>query len=418
MLASKRLELRRSEIRQNLAELANIETPSEDEVRKMTDLDAEYRAKEVQYRAALVSEDEERREAGAELETRDGKEYEDLVSRFEVRQVLLNMDTGQALEGATAEVVQEMRSKGRFTGTPIPMDALEVRAGETVSSGTPNPMNTRPIVDRLFAGSVATRMGVNVINIGVGETEWPLVTNGATAGWAASENANVAGPSALTTADKALKPDHTLGGHVRVTRKALAQSGAGLEQAIRRDLGNVMRVELDRAVFQGTGADGQPLGIVAGQSTYGIGTTAIDAAASYAAFRDVLTTFINANAIEGPSGVKLMIRPELWAALDDAFITGTSDTEWDRLTRRFGAANIVLATNALAAPSGDPLESDALLTCNAGIAPAFLGVWGGIDLIRDVYSGAQSGELRITALQTVDMQVPRATGLHVLTGLQ
>lgn len=374
MLASKRLELRRSEIRQNLAELANIETPSEDEVRKMTDLDAEYRAKEVQYRAALVSEDEERREAGAELETRDGKEYEDLVSRFEVRQVLLNMDTGQALEGATAEVVQEMRSKGRFTGTPIPMDALEVRAGETVSSGTPNPMNTRPIVDRLFAGSVATRMGVNVINIGVGETEWPLVTNGATAGWAASENANVAGPSALTTADKALKPDHTLGGHVRVTRKALAQSGAGLEQAIRRDLGNVMRVELDRAVFQGTGADGQPLGIVAGQSTYGIGTTAIDAAASYAAFRDVLTTFINANAIEGPSGVKLMIRPELWAALDDAFITGTSDTEWDRLTRRFGAANIVLATNALAAPSGDPLESDALLTCNAGIAPAFLGV--------------------------------------------
>jgi len=241
---------------------------------------------------------------------------------------------------------------------------------------------------------------------------------GASAGWAASENANVPGPSALTTTDKALKPDHTLGGHVRVTRKALAQSGAGLEQAIRRDLGNVMRVELDRAVFQGTGADGQPLGIVAGQSTYGIGTTAIDAAASYAAFRDVLTTFINANAIEGPSGVKLMIRPELWAALDDAFITGTSDTEWDRLTRRFGAANIVLATNALAAPSGDPLESDALLTCNAGIAPAFLGVWGGIDLIRDVYSGAQSGELRITALQTVDMQVPRATGLHLLTGLQ
>jgi HK97 family phage major capsid protein len=419
MLASKRLELRRSEIRQNLAELANIETPSEDEVRKMGDLDAEYRAKEVQYRAALVSEDEERREAGAELETRDGKEYEDLVSRFEVRQVLLNMDTGQALEGATAEVVQEMRSKGRFTGTPVPMEALEVRAGETVSSGTPDPRTTRPIVDRLFANSVATRMGVAVVNIGVGETEWPLVTNGASAGWAASENANVPGPSALTAEDKALKPDHTLGGHVRVTRKALAQSGAGLEQAIRRDLGNVMRVELDRAVFQGSGASGEPLGIITGQSTYGIGTTAIDAAASYAAFRDVLTTFINANAIEGPSGVKLMIRPELWAALDDAFITGTSDTEWDRLTRRFGAANIVLATNALAAPAGGPpVESDALLTCNAGIAPAFLGVWGGIDLIRDVYSGAQSGELRITALQTVDMQVPRATGLHVLTGLQ
>ena len=418
MLASKRLELRRSEIRQSLAELANIEAPSEDEVRKMGELDAEYRAKEVQYRAALVSEDEERREAGAELETREDRQYDDLVSKFELRQVVLNLDEGRALEGATAEVVQEMRAKGGFTGVPIPLEALEVRAGETVSSGTPDPRTTRPIVDRLFANSVATRMGVAVVNIGVGETEWPLVTGGATAGWAASENANVPGPSALTTEDKALKPDSTLGGHVRVTRKALKQSGAGLEQAIRRDLGNVMRVELDRAVFQGAGSSGEPLGIMAGQATYGIGTTAIDAAASYAAFRDVLTTFINANAIEGPSGVKLMVRPEVWQALDEDLIAGTSDTTWDRLTRRFGAGNIVLGTNALDAPSGDPAASDALLTCNAGIAPAFLGVWGGIDLIRDVYSGAQSGELRITALQTVDMQVPRSTGLHVLTGLQ
>ena len=70
MLTSKKLELRRSEIRQNLAELANIETPSEDETRKMGELDTEYRAKEAQYRAALISEDEERSTAGAELETR------------------------------------------------------------------------------------------------------------------------------------------------------------------------------------------------------------------------------------------------------------------------------------------------------------------------------------------------------------
>ncbi|MGJ8555941.1 MAG: phage major capsid protein, partial [Sulfitobacter geojensis] len=79
MLTSKKLELRRSEIRQNLSELANIEKPSEDETRKMTDLDTEYRSKEVQYRAALVSEDEERREAGAELETRSEKEWNEIM---------------------------------------------------------------------------------------------------------------------------------------------------------------------------------------------------------------------------------------------------------------------------------------------------------------------------------------------------
>ncbi len=71
----KKLELRRFEIRQQLAELANVEKPSEEEIRKMGDLDAEYRNAETRYRAALIAEDDERREAGAALETRSEKEW-------------------------------------------------------------------------------------------------------------------------------------------------------------------------------------------------------------------------------------------------------------------------------------------------------------------------------------------------------
>ena len=126
MLTSKKLELRRSEIRQSLAELANIETPSEDETRKMTELDAEYRAKEAQYRAAIIAEDEERREAGAELETRSDKEWAEMAGRFEVRQVALALDEGRKLDGATAEMVEELRSAGGFQGIPVPLEALAV----------------------------------------------------------------------------------------------------------------------------------------------------------------------------------------------------------------------------------------------------------------------------------------------------
>ena len=55
MLTSKRIELRRSEIRQELATLAANDNPSADETRKMGDLDLEYRTAETRYRAALVS---------------------------------------------------------------------------------------------------------------------------------------------------------------------------------------------------------------------------------------------------------------------------------------------------------------------------------------------------------------------------
>ena len=43
MLISKKIELRRSEIRQSLAELATIEKPSEDETRKMGSSEAQCR---------------------------------------------------------------------------------------------------------------------------------------------------------------------------------------------------------------------------------------------------------------------------------------------------------------------------------------------------------------------------------------
>ncbi len=160
MLDSVKIARRQSEIRQNLAELAGKENPTEDETRSMETLDAEYRTNETRYRAALIAEDTERRDAGTELETRSGQEWADLMAGFEMRQVALALDEGRQLDGQTAEIVQELRSAGGFRGIPVPWQALEQRAGETVASGTPDPISTRPIIDRLFPDSVASRMAL------------------------------------------------------------------------------------------------------------------------------------------------------------------------------------------------------------------------------------------------------------------
>src|SRR5690606_12590039 len=138
-----------SEIRQALAELVGKETPTEDETRQMETLDGEYRQNEIRFRAALTAEDGERREAGAELETRTDRQFADLVAGFELRQVALALDEGRALSGRTAEVVEKLRSAGGYRGVPVPWLALERRAGETVASGTPDPIQTRPTIDRL-----------------------------------------------------------------------------------------------------------------------------------------------------------------------------------------------------------------------------------------------------------------------------
>lgn len=419
MLDSAKIQRRQSEIRQEMRELANKDEPSEDEVRSMEDLDKEYQTNETRYRAALVSEDEERREAKDDLETRSDKEWSEMMDQFEVRQVVGAIDHGAPLEGQTAEIVSELRASGQqFQGIPVPWEALEVRAGETIAANTPDPIRTAPIIDRLFPGSSAAQMGAQMISIDHGAREWPVATQGASVGWQATETGNVGAAQEFQTVDKSLSPDQTLGVQMKITRKALKQSGAALEQAVRRDMNNAMQVEMDRVVFLGSGSAGEPLGVVAGAATYGISSTPVSASATWGAFRGRVTQFMTGNAASGPGSVRALVRHELWDFMDDAeAFTGTGITEWARLKASMGS--VVMTNNALDAPAGSPLASSALLTTNAGgVAPMFVGKWGAIDLIRDVYTNAASGGLLLTALATMDVTVARASQLELLTDVQ
>jgi HK97 family phage major capsid protein len=408
MLHSVKIQRRQSEIRQALTGLVGKEKPTDDEVRNIEALDLEFRSNETRYRAALITEDTERREAGADLETRTGRQWDDLVAGFELRQVALALDEGRALSGRTAEVVQELRSQGGFRGMPVPWMALERRAGETIASGTPNPLETRPIIDRIFPDSVAARMGAQMISIPSGSVEWPVTTSAVTAGWQATELGNVSGPTAYATTDKALAPNNTLG-----------QSGSALEEAVRRDMNGAIQQALDLAVFRGAGSSGEPLGIIPGVATYGITSTAIGAVATWSVFRAAVARFMTANAVASPDAVKLLIRPEVWSYMDGVLITSTAVSEWDRMLANIPAGNIAMNTNALAAPTGSPLACTALLTtATGGVAPIFVGAWGAVDLIRDPYSDAQSGGLRLTALATMDVTVARGAQLEVLTGVR
>ncbi|SNR59173.1 phage major capsid protein [Paracoccus sediminis] len=408
MLNSIKIARRQSEIRQQLSGLVGKDSPNDDETRSMETLDAEYRSNETRYRAALIAEDTERREAGAELETRSDREWADMLGRFELRQVALSLDEGKALSGATAEIVEELRSAGGYRGIPIPYAALETRAGETIAADQVNPKTIRPVIDRIFPNSVAERLGIQRINIGAGELAFPVATAGAIFGWQTNELANVGAAQPYETAERSLNPDHTGGAQMVISRKALKQAGEGLEAAIRRDMNAVIGTELDRVVINGSGANGQPLGIIPGAATYGIPVTPVGATATWAAFQAQIVAFMEANAITSANQVNLGFDPAIWAELDDALITGTAVSEWDRLTKHVGTPAI---SNVIP-------DETAIMTANVqGVAPGYLGLWGGVDLIRDPYTKAASGHLVLTALVTADFTVPRGLQTRILTGI-
>ena len=352
MLDSVKITRRQSEIRQAFAGLVAKSDATADELRNIEAMDLEFRGNETRYRAALICEDTERREAGAELETRSESQWTDLVAGFEVRQVALYLQEGRSLDGRTAEVVTELRSKGGYRGTPVPWAALERR--NTVAAGTPNPLSTRPIIDRLFPDSVAARMGAQMISIDSGLTEWPVTTSAVTAGWQTTESGSVAGPTAYATVDKALGPNNTLEIRMAISRKAMLQSGSALKDAVRRDMNGAIAQALDKAIFLGAGAAGEPLGVLTTPATYGITATAtaIGAVATWSVFRAAVSRFMAANAAGSPDAVKLLLRPEVWNYMDGVLLAGTAVSEWDRMIANIPAGNIAMTTNALAVPVG------------------------------------------------------------------
>lgn len=416
MLDTQKIQRRQSEIRSELAELAKRENLTDEETRSMDSLGDEYQRNESRYRAAQIAEDDERRQAGKELETRESRDWTGLIDKFEVRQAVLHLDEGRILDGATAEVVQELRAAGGYRGVPIPFEALETRAGETIAGSIPDPIKTQPIIDRLFPQSVAGAMGARLISIPAGQAEYPVTSSSVSASWSSSETGNVGGPTQYTTADQVLKPNQNLGIQMKITRRAMKQA-AGIEEAVRRDMRGAIGAAMDKVVFQGSGTSGEPLGVITGAATYGINSTAIAAAATWSAFRAAIVSFLTANAAGGPGAARVLIRPEVWEKLDSTYVGTTAVTEFDRLAGQIGS--VVMTANGLAAPTGTPTASKCLLTVSpGGVNPIFVGVWGAVDVIRDPYSDAQSGGLRLTGIVTMDVTISRAVQLEVLTGVQ
>ncbi len=415
MLESARIQQRQSEIRSQLADLSRKTEPSADETRSMDTLTGEYSANESRYRAALIVEDTERRETEGKLETRQETEWADLVGRFELRQAALHLDEGRTLEGATAEVVQELRARGGYRGIPVPLEALETRANETTAGDLVAPKQTAPIIDRLFPASVAAAMGTRMVNIGAGQAEYPITSQGVSTAWAATELAG-ASNSQYKTSERLVKPEHNLAARVHISRRSLMQA-AGIEDAVRRDMRAAIQAALDKAVFLGTGAAGQPHGVIEkAAATYGINVNGVNLEPEYAELMGEVVEFIKANAATGPGDVRLLLRPEVWQDMDAvAWDTGSGITEWDRLTAKLG--RVVMSSNALAAPAGAaPDVSKALLTTTAGgEAPIVLATWGAIDLIRDPYTEAASGSVLLTGIVTADVTAVRAAQLRVVS---
>lgn len=263
MKFSDKLKLQQSERRAKLAELAKIETPTDEQRAEIERETTAYKDTENRFQAAVISEAEEREkvEPGPDAEARERAE---LRARVSIGRFLAAGVAQRRLDGAEEEFRQAVGASERS----IPLDAFERPVERRADAATTAPatvgINMTEIVPAAFAGSVAPRLGITMPRVASGQYSIPRLTTNLTAGTQAKGGAQMSTAAAFNIISA--KP-HRISARLTLQAEDLAEVGIpGFEAALRANLMDVLAETLDLQLLRGDGSGANISGL-AGQLT-------------------------------------------------------------------------------------------------------------------------------------------------------
>ena len=252
-------------------------------------------------------------------------------------------------------------------------------------------------IDVLRNASSVMQAGARMLGGLSGDVKIPKKLTSATAAWIATEG-GAATESDMTLGQVTLAPK-TLGAFTDITRQLMIQSSLDVEALVRDDLATSIALAIDKAGLEGTGASGQPTGIL---NTSGVNSVTAFAAAN-PTFAEVVTLETAVAEDNALMGSLAYILP---AAMHGALKT----TE-----KASGTAQFVIepggTLNGYRGIVSNQASAGNLYYGN--FSDMMVGMFGGIDIVVDPYTNSTSGTVRVVALQSVDVAVRHAVSFAI-----
>lgn len=256
------------------------------------------------------------------------------------------------------------------------------------------------------------RAGARTLTGLVGNVAIPKQTGGATAYWVTEGNAPTESNQVI---DQVALTPHTCGAWTDITRKLLKQSSIDVEAFVRDDLAQVVALAIDLAALTGDANNDEPEGIL---NTTGIGAVYAGGAAAdntnadgalpvWADLVNLETEVATDNADIGSLAYMvnavtrgyLKQKPKV-ASTDSVMIWGDSATPLN------GYPAYVTNQLSHALTKGGASDLSAMIFGNW--ADLLIGMWGGLDVLVDPYTGGTAGTVRVIVLQDVDVALRNA----------
>ncbi|NCC88195.1 MAG: phage major capsid protein [Clostridia bacterium] len=322
------------------------------------------------------------------------------LKRYSLSRALLSTMPGSRIDaGYERELSQEVEKQyGRSAnGIYIPHDVLtskrDMNTGVATAGGNLVATNYMPgsFIELLRARALMMQLGVQTLDGLVGNVAISKQTGASTAYWV-TEGVGTT-QSELTIGMINMSPK-TITAKTATTRQLLMQSNPSVDALLMNDLSKVLGLGIDKAIISGSGASGQPRGIL---NTSGIGSVSCATAAGGFNFANAVkfeTALETAN--YDSSTCNYVMTPS---------IKGTAKST----PKVAGAAAMIFEDNEVNGYGAySTMQMNANTVLFGDFSEIILGLWGGLDLMLDPYAKADSGGLVVRAFQSADIAIRHA----------
>lgn len=318
---------------------------------------------------------------------------------------------GRDIGGFEREISDEIakRTGKEARGFYIPSDIFkrDLTVGTNTAGGFLKPTDHLggEFIDALRPNLVVANLGARMMSGLKGDVAIPAL-NAKTAVGFVAENTAPGSEGAPTFRQVTMAPK-TIAQYVDLSRKLMMQSDPSVEQVIRDDMLRQFAAKIDEVAIEGGGTN-EPTGIT---QTSGIGSVAIGTnggAITYAAAVNLEREVAIDNALGGR--LSYLTNPKVVAAMrttsrqasgvEGNFILNDSNT-----LLGYGVASSTLVPSDLTKGTSSGVCSAMIF---GNFADLMIGMFGGLDVLVDPYSGSSTGATRISMFQDVDVAVRHA----------
>lgn len=364
------------------------------------------------FRAAIVAKlAKPVANASLGLRTEEVRQY----SMMRLLNALATGDWSQA--GYERELSSELAARtGKQTaGALVPMD-IQSRAlnGITAADGghtVKTSLLSNSFIDIQRNAQVVSQLGITTLNNLVGKIAIPKRTAAGTVYWVDPDGEVGASGSVFAQVQMSAK---TIGAYTDINRSLLKQSDLSAEAFVMSSMAKDVGGALDKAVFHGTGADGQPLGIF---NQTGVQVVELGENGAALDWADIVALETKASEVNcDTNSMALVTTPGVRGFLKTTpKFAGTATPIWEGSEVNGYRA---FATNQIRKDftkgTGTALHGGVF----GDFSNVVMGNWGVLDLSVDTTTLGTSGGVRIITLQDVDMALRLAQAFALFKDAQ